>query len=112
MYSELLGGKYPVPLWPLGNYGQSLQDLSDYVVDTGIWNVSHEPDATITKYWNDIIAGKDVKANEQAMNKYVVDQAWFVPMVFADNFYAHVKNVTVSTSSDFSGLQPMLWDFK
>lgn len=111
-YSELLGGKYPVPLWQLGNYGQSLQDIQDYVTQSGIWNVEHEPDATIDKLWAQITAGKDVKQAEQEINRYVIDQAWFVPMVYADNFYAHSSKVSIPQSTDFSGLQPMLWDFK
>lgn len=111
-YSELLGGKYPVPLWQLGNYGESLQDIQDYITQPGIWNVSHQPDATIEKLWAQITAGDDVKGAEQAVNRYVTDQAWFVPMVYADNFYAHNSKVTIKESTDFSGLQPMLWDFK
>lgn len=112
MYSELLGGKYPVPLWQLGNYGESLQDIQDYITTSGIWNVEHQPDATIDKLWAQITAGKDVKQAEQEINKYVVDQAWFVPMVFPDNFYAHASSVSIKGSTDSSGLQPMLWDFK
>lgn len=112
MYSELLGGKYPVPLWQLGNYGQSLQDIQDYVTQEGIWNVEHQPDATIAKLWAQITAGNDVKKAQQEINRYVIDQAWFVPMVYADNFYAHSSKVSIPKSTDFSGLQPMLWDFK
>ena len=36
-----------MPLWQLGNYGESLQDIKDYILDDGIWNVSHQPDETI-----------------------------------------------------------------
>jgi peptide/nickel transport system substrate-binding protein len=112
MYAELLGGKYPVPLWQLGNYGESLQDIQDYIQQEGIWNVEHQPDATIEKLWAQITAGKDVKQAEQEINKYVTDQAWFVPMVYADNFYAHNSSVTIKESTDLASLQPMLWDFK
>ena len=112
MYSDLLGGKYPMPLWQLGNYGASLQDIQDYVLPNGIWNVEHQVDPTIDKLWDKIVAGQDVKQTEQAINQYTVDQAWFVPMVYADNFYGHSSKVKIAQSTDFSGLQPMLWDFK
>ena len=36
-----------MPLWQLGNYGESLQDIKDYILTDGIWNVSHQPDETI-----------------------------------------------------------------
>lgn len=112
MYSDLLGGKYPMPLWQLGNYGASLQDISDYVLKPGIWNVEHQDDATIDGLWAKIVAGEDVAKNEQAINQYTIDQAWFVPMVYADNFYGHSKSVKVPEVTDFTGLNPQLWDFK
>ena len=40
-----------MPLWQLGNYGESLQDIKDYVLVDGIWNVSHQPDETIDGLW-------------------------------------------------------------
>jgi len=112
MYSDLLGGKYPMPLWQLGNYGASLQDIQDYVLPSGIWNVEHQDDPTVDGIWSKIVAGEDVKKNEQAINQYTIDQAWFVPMVYADNFYGHSSKVRIDGSTDFAGLQPMLWDFK
>jgi peptide/nickel transport system substrate-binding protein len=112
MYTELLSGKYPVPLWQLGNYGNSLQDIQDYVTQAGIWNTEHEPDATVDKLWAQITAGQDVKQASQEINRYIIDQAWEVPMVYADNFYAYNSKVTIKGSTDFSGLQPMLWDFQ
>ena len=112
MYADLLGGKYPMPLWQLGNYGASLQDISDYVLKSGIWNVEHQDDATIDALWAKVVAGEDVAKNEQAINQYTIDQAWFVPMVYADNFYGHSKSVKIPEVTDFTGLNPMLWDFK
>jgi ABC-type transport system substrate-binding protein len=112
MFSELLGGKYPVPLWQLGNYGESLQDISDYILPEGIWNVSHEKDPKIDALWAKVVANDGAAQAEKDINQYVIDQAWFVPMVYPDNFYAHSKRVSVPASTDFSGLQPMLWDFK
>ena len=44
--TDLLSGEYPVPVWELGNYGESLQDIADYLLPDGIWNVEHQEDAT------------------------------------------------------------------
>jgi peptide/nickel transport system substrate-binding protein len=112
MYAELLGGKYPVPLWPLGNYGDSKQDIYDYVLDTGIWNVEHQKDPKVTALWKDIVAGKNADQAQKDINQYVIDQAWFVPMAYPDLFYAHSKRVSIPKATDFAGLQPNLWDFK
>jgi peptide/nickel transport system substrate-binding protein len=112
--TELLSGKFPVPLWQLGNYGESLQDITDYVLKDGIWNVSHQDDAKIDGLWKTVLSGSDAerKQAEQDMNKYVTDQAWFVPMVYMDRFYATNPKVNLQESSDFSGLHPLLRDFK
>ncbi|MEN2739639.1 ABC transporter substrate-binding protein [Microbacterium sp. X-17] len=114
MFNDLLGGKYPVPLWPLGNYGESLQDIYDYVLTGGIWNVSHQPDATIDSLWAKITSssGADQKKAEQDINKYITDQAWFVPMAYPDGFYAYNSKITVNPASDFAALNPLLRDFK
>ncbi|MET8977908.1 ABC transporter substrate-binding protein [Streptomyces sp. NPDC004539] len=112
--SELLSGKYPVPFWQLGNYGDSLQDISDYLLPDGIWNVMHQKDATVAEGWDKILTSDAAQSAEeqQALNRYIVDQAWFVPMVQASMHYAYNPEVDVRQSSDPSGLHPMLWDFQ
>jgi len=114
MYNDLLGGKYPVPLWPLGNYGESLQDIYDYVLQGGIWNVEHQPDATVDKLWNTITStsGAERTQAEQQINQYITDQAWFVPMAYPNNFYAYSDKITVEPTSDYAGLNPQLQNFK
>lgn len=112
--AELLSGKFPVPLWQLGNYGESLQDISDYVLKDGIWNVSHQPDAKVDALWKKILTGSEAerKQAEQDLNRYVTEQAWFVPMAYMDRFYASNPKVDLQESSDFSGLHPLLRDFQ
>lgn len=112
--SELLSGEYPVPLWQLGNYGQSLQDIQDYVLTDGIWNVSHQEDETINALWEQVLTGTDeerVQA-QQEINRYITEQAWFVPMAYPDGFYAYSPDVTIEQVSDYSALHPLLRDFK
>ncbi|MFF1571387.1 ABC transporter substrate-binding protein [Leifsonia sp. NPDC058292] len=114
MYSELLSGKFPVPLWPLGNYGESLQDIYDYVLTDGIWNVSHQDDPTIDSLWKKITStsGDQRKQAEHDINEYITKQAWFVPMAYPDGFYAYNSKITVQPASDFAALNPLLRDFK
>lgn len=112
--ANILSGTYPVPLWQLGNYGDSKQDIVDYVLPTGIWNVSHQEDKTVAKLWDQVMTGSE---EEQAqaqkdINQYVIDQAWFVPMAYPDGIYAFSKDISVPHVSDFSQLHPLLRDFK
>ncbi|KQW08172.1 ABC transporter substrate-binding protein [Leifsonia sp. Root4] len=112
--NNLLSGEFPVPLWQLGNYGESLRDIKDYILTDGIWNVSHQPDATVDALWQTILTADDEErvAAQQEINQYVVDQAWFVPMAYPDGFYAHNPAVKIPTMSDFSALHPLLRDFQ
>ena len=112
---DLLSGTYPVVLWQLGNLGESLKDIDVAVRPTGYWNLSHQPDATVEGLWKKIAGTSDVaerKAAQQEINKYIVDQAWFAPMVDPDGFYAHSADVKIDHVSDFEGLAPKLRDFK
>ncbi|MGC5170042.1 ABC transporter substrate-binding protein [Microbacterium sp. DT81.1] len=113
-YTELLSGTYPVPLWQLGNYGESLQDIKDYILTDGIWNVSHQADPTIDALWQTILTGTDEEkiAAQQEINQYVIDQAWFVPMAYPDGFYAYSPDISIPTMSDFAALHPLLRDFQ
>lgn len=112
--TDLLGGKYPVVLWQLGNLGESLKDIDVAVRPTGYWNLSHQSDAFVEGLWQKIATGDEAqrKAAQQEINKYIVDQAWFAPMVNPDGFYAHSTDVKIDYVSDFEALAPKLRDFK
>lgn len=111
---ELLSGKYPAPLWPLGNYANSLQDINDYVKVDGIWNVMHQPDPTVAKLTKQLSSaqGQEAVKIQQEINRYIIDQAWFVPMAYPDGFYAYSPKISVPRSTDANALNPRLWDFK
>ncbi|OLT30805.1 hypothetical protein BJF79_09460 [Actinomadura sp. CNU-125] len=113
--SELLSGKYPIPLWPLGNYGDSLLDIYDYVLPDGIWNVMHQPDKTVEKLYDQVATatGEQESAKaQQEINRYIIDQAWFVPMVYPDGFYAYNPDIIVQKATDYAALHPLLRDFR
>ncbi|MFG2941211.1 ABC transporter substrate-binding protein [Streptomyces sp. NPDC048282] len=112
---NLLSGKYPVVLWPLGNTGDSRADIEGTVLDTGLWNLEHQPDATVTKLWKTILTAdsKGSVTAQQQVNRYIIDQAWFVPMVYPDWYYAYDrKKVDLQAATDMEGLNPLLWNFK
>ncbi|MEU9348551.1 ABC transporter substrate-binding protein [Streptomyces sp. NPDC048278] len=112
--TELLSGKYPVPFWQLGNYGDSRQDITDYLLPDGIWNVEHQKDATVAKLWKKILSDTPEQSvkDQQALNRYVVDQAWFVPLAETGMFYAYNPKINIRPSTDPGGLHPVLRDFQ
>ncbi|MFH8249012.1 ABC transporter substrate-binding protein [Microbacterium sp. B2969] len=112
--SELLSGDYPVPVWTVG--GQtSVEDISVHVLDTGFWNVLHQPNETISKLWDEIVNGDEetqIRAQKE-INQYVIDNAWFVPILSPYNYYAYNGDkVTIDEVTDPNGGHPKLIDFQ
>jgi peptide/nickel transport system substrate-binding protein len=53
------------------------------------------------------------KKLQQEINQYLVDQAWFAPMVYMGTNYAYdAAKVSIPTQSDPEALTPKLRDFK
>jgi peptide/nickel transport system substrate-binding protein len=111
---DLLSGDYPVVLWELGNLGNSAQQVQIEMTNTGYWNLSHQPDSYVDGRWEKLATASatESKKMQQEINQYVIDQAWFVPMVYAETFFAHSSRVAIPTSSDIEGISPKLRDFK
>jgi peptide/nickel transport system substrate-binding protein len=112
--ADELSGDYPVPLWELGNYGTSIKDIQDYVLDDGLWNVSHQKDAKIDELWQQILTGDEQQKldAQQEVAQYILDEAWFLPMAYPDGFYAFNDKVEIEKVSDHAQLHPLLRDIK
>ncbi len=112
--TKLLSGDYPAPLWTVGAVANSVQDISIGVIPAGYWNVSHQPDATVEKYWKTIVNGSDSEsqAAQQAIGTYVLDNAWYVPLVNPQVFYAYADSIKIPRSTDPNDAHPILRDFK
>ncbi|MCL3777422.1 MULTISPECIES: ABC transporter substrate-binding protein [unclassified Actinomyces] len=111
---DLLSGTYPVVLWQLGNIGNSAQDIDIVVRHTGYWNLEHQPDDFVNDRWDVICTGTEEEsaAAQKEINQYIIEQAWFAPMVNPTAFYAHTADVTITHVSDLEGLAPKLRDFQ
>lgn len=107
-------GKYPTPVWQLGNFGESLQDVRDYILDDGTWNIASQKDATIDAWWAEIVAGTgDKVAIQKEMNQYVIDNAWFIPFANPQRFFVYnTEKVLLPDVSTPDGTFPVIWDFK
>jgi peptide/nickel transport system substrate-binding protein len=102
-------------LWQLGNFGNSA--LQTYIESTpeGWWDLQHQPDAYVDSRWEQMKTADPAtsKKLQQEINTYIVDQAWFAPMVYMGTNYAYnAKKVQIPTQSDQEGLTPKLRDFK
>jgi peptide/nickel transport system substrate-binding protein len=112
---DLLSGKYPVVLWQLGNLGNSA--LQTYIESTpaGWWDLMHQPDQYVDSRWKQITTADPQTAAklQKEINQYIVDQAWFAPMVYmGTNFAYNSSKVSIPTESDQEALTPKLRDFK
>jgi ABC-type transport system substrate-binding protein len=111
---ELLSGDFPAPLWTLGSSANSIEDISIQVLDTGYWNVMHEPDENITEWWNEILVGDEEEqaAAQQKIGQYVIDNAWYAPIVSPNAYYVYSDEVSVPKNTNPQGFHPLLIDFK
>jgi peptide/nickel transport system substrate-binding protein len=81
----------------------------------GWWDLEHQPDTVVDAAWQKIVNGNPArqKAALREIARYVVDQAWFAPIVHMGSIYAYnPKVVSIPTSSDLEGLTPKLRDFQ
>jgi len=112
---DVLSGKYPVVLWQLGNLGNSALQIYIESTPDGWWNLEHQPDEYVDSRWEQMATADEAtsKTLQQEINKYIVDQAWFAPMVYTgSNFAFKADRVSIPTESDQEALTPKLRDFK
>ena len=111
---DLLSGKYPVVFWPLGNLGESKQQIYVEMSEEGYWNLEHQHDDYVDSRWSKMpdATPEEAVQLQQEINQYVVDQAWFAPMVYNGTYYAHSADVSIPTESDIEALAPKLRDFQ
>jgi peptide/nickel transport system substrate-binding protein len=68
------------------------------VVPDAIWNITKDQDPALTPLLEkaQTLKGAEAKANAQAINKFLIDNAWFSPWALPTNFYATDKTTTAS----------------
>jgi peptide/nickel transport system substrate-binding protein len=94
---EILSGKYPVFYFTLESRA-ALWDIVQAVVPDAIWNITKDQDPALTPLLEkaQTLKGAEAKANAQAINKFLIDNAWFSPWALPTNFYATDKTTTAS----------------
>jgi peptide/nickel transport system substrate-binding protein len=110
--TDILSAKYPASFFVLQQDPTAWQTAQFSVTQSATWNVFHQPDPTVASLVSTIQTGSEADADAAAkqLNKYVVDQAWFVPFYRnqgniaadentevvhqSDNAYAYLQNIT------------------
>lgn len=111
---DLLSGTYPVVFWELGNNGDSAMQIYVESTPDGWWNLQHQPNEYIDSRFKEMATADEATSKElqQEINQYIIDEAWFAPMVESGGFWAYPDTVEIPTESDVEGLHPKLRDFQ
>jgi len=107
---ELLSGKYPVFFFTLESRA-ALWDIVQSIAPDSIWNVTKDVDPALTPLIDkaQTLKGAEAKANAQAINKFLIDNAWFAPWALPTNFYATDK--TTAATPVLGSVVPYLFTF-
>lgn len=92
--SDLLSGKYPMFWFSLGSQGE-WQDFRKFAFPTSPWNTAHLEDPEMADL---LAAAQSATADDQgpafqAVNEYLVDQAWMAPWYRANSLLATASGV-------------------
>jgi peptide/nickel transport system substrate-binding protein len=99
---DLLGAKYPASFFVLQQDPTAWQVAQFSIAQGATFNVFHQPDATVAGLLQTIQTGSQADADAAAkqLNKYVVDQAWFVPFYRNQGTFAAADDLEVTHQSD------------
>jgi len=99
---DILGAKYPASFFVLQEDPTAWQVANFSMTQSATFNVFHQPDETVAGLVKTIQTGSDDEAAAAAkqLNKYVVDQAWYVPFYRNQGTFAADENTKVVHQSD------------
>ncbi|MGV8881603.1 MAG: ABC transporter substrate-binding protein [Rhodoglobus sp.] len=113
LLAELYSGKYSSFFYPLSTSPNAWKDILFNVAPAGAVNLFHSTNPEIAGLLGDVqkTTGDDQTAAYQALNKYLVDNAWFDPWYIQDDVYLSSKTVTVTPTQgnivpDLTGITP------
>ncbi|WP_299448130.1 ABC transporter substrate-binding protein [uncultured Phycicoccus sp.] len=106
--SSVLSGDYPVAFFPLAS-ASAWQDLQTWVTPKAPWNMQGASDPELSKL---ITAAQNAPQGEQeaafqAVNQWLVDEAWFAPLFRPDQVFGVGKGTQVQMQAQ--NAVPSLW---
>ncbi|GAA4169516.1 ABC transporter substrate-binding protein [Gryllotalpicola koreensis] len=108
--TALIGGKYSAALMTLQQDPTDWQLASFQIDKTAAWNGFHTDDPTVQGYIKTIQTGSEAQATAagKALNKYLVDQAWFVPFFRPQSSF--VTDAKTKVTVQVGNAVPYLWN--
>lgn len=112
--SDILGGRFPVMHARMSTSGSSLFTIVEALEPGSIWNVMQTEDPNLQGLLDEAQVARGEHADEvyREINEYIVDQAWFVPWIAENTFFAVSDPSMVPEMTDPFRFNPYLKDFE
>jgi peptide/nickel transport system substrate-binding protein len=109
--TAVLSGDYPVAFFPLAG-ASAWQDLETWVTPDAPWNMLGAEDPELDRLIKkaQYASEKDQPAAFQAINRWLVEQAWFAPMFRPDQVFGTTEGT--ETTMQAQNAVPSLWSFQ
>ena len=109
----LKAGKWPIAVYQLGLAQQTAwASINMLASPNASWNVFHSTDPVINSALDSINknqSDKNVAAQAKVINKFLIDQAWFIPFFQLPQLY--FTNSHVKTANSVANAIPYLYNF-
>ncbi len=106
--SSVLSGDYPVAFFPLAS-ASAWQDLQTWVTPEAPWNMQKATDPELTALIEkaQMATGDEQDAAFQAVNEWLVEEAWFAPLFRQDQVFGVTEGTDVTMQAQ--NAVPSLW---
>lgn len=110
---EILSGRFPMTYISMPT-STGLWDTEQAISPTATWNVLDTADEELTELTQraQTAQGDDLTEVLREINRYVVDEAWFVPWTYRVAYVATATDVELQTTGDAYTKVPRLQDFR
>ncbi|MFC7619564.1 ABC transporter substrate-binding protein [Microlunatus sp. GCM10028923] len=111
--NDILSGKFDV-LYAWIGMADPLFDTVQSLVPDAVWNTSKATDPRLSEMVTkaEVLTGAEADANFQEINRFCVEEAWFVPWVNAKFYFGLDREDRISGNTDYFQTTPLLWDFQ
>ena len=111
--TDILSGRFPAMYQRMGTTSIPLFGIVEALEPGSIWNVMDTEDPELQPLLDRAQTAQEDEAVEvyEAINEYVVEQAWFAPWVVDMGFFALSDADLVPEISDAFNSNPLLRDF-
>lgn len=109
--AAVLSGDYPVAFFPLAG-ASPWQDLQTWVTPDAPWNILGAEDPELARLIEEaqFAPEEEQPAAFQAINQWLVDQAWFAPLFHQDQVFGTTEGT--DTTMQAQNAVPSLWSFE